>query len=56
MEYGDVFKPYTASAFDVYAKTSDYFLKTMKGELDVTEAMVEVERIANEILAADRQP
>jgi hypothetical protein len=55
MEYGEVFKPYTASAFNVYGKTSDYFLKAMKGEIDVAEAMTEVERIANEILVSDRQ-
>ncbi len=56
MEYGEVFKPFTASAFEVYGKTADFFLKAMKGEMSVPEAMTQVEAAANEILAKDRQP
>ncbi len=56
MEYGQVFKPFTASAFEVYGKTSDLFLKAMKGEMSVEEAMTQVEDTANEILARDREP
>jgi multiple sugar transport system substrate-binding protein len=56
MEYGEVFKPFTSSAFEVYGKTVDYFLKAMKGETPVVEAMTQAEAIANGILARDRQP
>lgn len=56
MEYGKVFKPYTASAFEVYGKTSDLFLKAMKGEIPVDQAMAQVEATANEILGRDREP
>lgn len=54
MEYGEVFKPYTASAFEAYAKTLDYFQKAMRGDMAVDEAMAKIERTANDILAADR--
>jgi multiple sugar transport system substrate-binding protein len=56
MEYGEVFKPYTASAFEVYARTSDFFVQAMKGDIPVSQAMEQVEQIANEILAKDLQP
>jgi multiple sugar transport system substrate-binding protein len=52
--YGEVFKPYTASAFEVYGKTADLFVQIMKGELPVDEGLAQIERTANEILAADR--
>ena len=29
MEYGDVFKPYTSSAFEVYGLTAEWFVKAM---------------------------
>ena len=56
MEYGAVFKPHTASAFEVYGRTSDFFLKAMKGERPVEEAMSIIETTANEILSRDREP
>ena len=56
MEYGKVFMPYTSSAFEVYGKTADFFLKAMKGELAVDEAMEQIEATANEVLARDREP
>lgn len=56
MEYGRVFKPYTSSAFEVYAKTADLFLKVMKGEMPVAAAMQQIETTANGILARDRAP
>ncbi len=56
MEYGEIFKPYTSSAFEVYGKTSDNFIKSMKGELDVVVALEQIESATNEILARDRQP
>jgi multiple sugar transport system substrate-binding protein len=54
MEYGEVYKPYTSSAFEVYGKTSDLFMKTMKGEISVQAGMQEIESIANETLERDR--
>ena len=54
MDYGEVFKPYTSSAFEVYGKTADLFVKAMKGELSVQEALTQIEATANEILARDR--
>jgi multiple sugar transport system substrate-binding protein len=54
MEYGEVFKPFTGAAFEVYGKTLDTFRQAMTGELSVEEAMGEIERTANEILARDR--
>jgi multiple sugar transport system substrate-binding protein len=55
MEYGEVFKPYTSAAFEVYGKTVDLFTKMNKGELAVTEGATQIEQIANEVLARDRQ-
>jgi multiple sugar transport system substrate-binding protein len=56
MEYGQVFKPYTASAFEVLGKTNDLFLNVMKGDLAVPDAMLELETVANNILGRDRGP
>lgn len=55
MEYGDVYKPYTTSAFEVYGKTAPLFADMMKGELPVAEAMAEIEAIANDTLASERE-
>lgn len=54
MEYGEVFKPYTSSAFEAYGKTTDLFQKLMKGDLTVEGALAEIEAAANETLARDR--
>ena len=51
-----VFLPDTASAFEVYGKTADLFVKMMKGELPVDDALTQVETIANATLARDREP
>lgn len=56
MEYGEVFMPHTSSAFEVYGKTADLFLKAMKGEITAADAMQQIEAVANEVLARDRQP
>ena len=56
MEYAWVFKPYTASAFEVHSKTEDLFQKMMKGDLAVEEALRQIEATANQILAKDRAP
>ncbi|MEZ4646070.1 MAG: sugar ABC transporter substrate-binding protein [Chloroflexota bacterium] len=55
MEYGEVFKPYTSSAFETYGKTAEFFTKMMSGEMPVAEAMAQIEAAANETLAADRE-
>jgi multiple sugar transport system substrate-binding protein len=54
MDYGEVFKPYTSSAFAAYGKTAELFTKANKGELPVAEAMQQIEAAANEALAPDR--
>jgi multiple sugar transport system substrate-binding protein len=54
MEYGEVFKPYTSSAFEVFSKTNDIFTQAMKGDIDTFEAMKEIEKIANETLKRDQ--
>lgn len=54
MEYGEVFKPYTSSAFAVYGQTAELFQGMMKGEASVPETLAEIEQIANETLALDR--
>jgi multiple sugar transport system substrate-binding protein len=56
MEYGEVFKPYTSSAFEAYGKTADLFLQAMKGDLPVEDALAQIETVANETLARDREP
>jgi multiple sugar transport system substrate-binding protein len=55
MEYGEVFKPYTSAAFEVYGKTVELFTQMNKGELAVAEGAAQIEQIANEVLARDRQ-
>lgn len=55
MEYGEVFKPYTAAAFEVYGKTVELFTQMNKGELAVSEGLPQIEAAANEVLARDRE-
>ena len=54
MAYAEVFKPYTRSAFEAYAQTQDLFARAMRGDLSVAEALEQIETVANEILAQDR--
>lgn len=54
MEYGQVFMPYTASAFEVYAKTADLFQQMMKGDIAPESALPQIEQLANDTLARDR--
>ena len=56
MEVGEVFKPYTAGAFDAYGRTIDLFTKMNTGELAIPDALAQIEAAANEALAADREP
>lgn len=55
MEYGEVFKPYTSSAFEVYGKTAELFVKIMKGETTAADTVGQIEATANEVLARDRE-
>jgi len=54
MDYGEVFKPYTSSAFEVYGKTVELFTQANKGEMPVADAMQQIETAANDVLARDR--
>jgi multiple sugar transport system substrate-binding protein len=56
MEVGEVFKPYTAGAFDAYGRTVDLFTKMNTGVLAIPDALAQIEAAANEALAADRSP
>lgn len=56
MAYGEVFKPFTSSAFETYGLTQDLFVKAMRGDLQVPDALDQIERLANEALARDREP
>jgi hypothetical protein len=54
MDYGEVYKPHTAGAFEAYGKTGDLFVQMMKGDLPVDEGLLQIETAANETLARDR--
>ena len=56
MEVGEVFKPYTANAGAAYGATVDLFTKMNTGQLEVADALAQIELAANEALAADRTP
>jgi hypothetical protein len=56
MEVGEVFKPYTSSAFAAYGATIDLFTRMNKGELPIAEALAQIEAAANDALAPDRGP
>jgi multiple sugar transport system substrate-binding protein len=55
MEYGEVFKPYTASAFAAFGATGDLIIQAMRGDRPVGEIAAEIEQAANEALADDRE-
>lgn len=54
LEYEQVFRPFTASAFEAYGKTSGLFIEAMKGDRPLEEVLAELEQAANEVLAKDR--
>ena len=56
MEVGEVFRPYTASAFAAYGAKVDLFTKMNTGELSLTDGLAQIEAAANEALAPDRVP
>ena len=56
MEVGQVFRPYTSSAFAAYGATADLFKKLNTGEVTLEEGLAELEAAANAALAPDRDP
>jgi multiple sugar transport system substrate-binding protein len=56
MEYGAVFRPYTAGARAAYDRTIDLFARMNTGQLPIPDALAQIEVAANEALAADRSP
>jgi multiple sugar transport system substrate-binding protein len=54
LEYGEVIRPFTASAFEAYAKTVGFFIPAMKGDLPLETALRQIEEQANAILKKDR--
>ncbi|MFO7546169.1 MAG: sugar ABC transporter substrate-binding protein [Trueperaceae bacterium] len=56
MEVGEVFHPFTPSAFEAYGLSADLFGKMMRGDLPLEEALAEIERVLNDTLAGDRLP
>jgi hypothetical protein len=56
MTVGQVFRPYTASAFAAYGATVDTFTKLNTGELSLADGLAQLEAEANDALAPDRTP
>lgn len=55
LAYAAVFRPYTASAFEVYGRTAELFAQMMSGDLSVAEAVAQIDEVANSILVNDRE-
>ena len=56
MAVGQVFRPYTSSAFAAYGATADLFRKLNTGEVTLEEGLAQLEAAANAALAPDREP
>jgi multiple sugar transport system substrate-binding protein len=56
MAVGQVFRPYTSSAFAAYGATADLFKQLNTGEVTLEEGLAELEAAANAALAPDRDP
>lgn len=56
MAVGEIFRPYTSSAFATYGATIDLFTKMNTGAVSLTEGEAELEKTANDTLAPDRTP
>jgi multiple sugar transport system substrate-binding protein len=56
LEYAQIQKPFTASAFEAYGKTAELFVAALKGDKPVADALEEINTTANEILKRDRAP
>jgi multiple sugar transport system substrate-binding protein len=56
MDVGEVFRPYTSSAFATYQATLDMFTKLNTGAVSLAGGEVALEKAANDSLAPDRAP
>jgi ABC-type glycerol-3-phosphate transport system substrate-binding protein len=54
LEYEQVYRPFTASAFEAYGKTAGLYTLAMKGDLALEEALRQIEEQANAVLSKDR--
>ncbi len=54
LEYGQIFRPYTASSFEVFDKTAPLFKAALKGDTPVPESMRLIDETANPLLARDK--
>lgn len=55
METGVVFRPNTANAGTAFGATVDLFTRMNTGELEIADALTQIEAAANEALAPDRR-
>lgn len=56
MDVGEVFRPYTSSAFATYQATLDLFMKLNTGAVSLSDGEAALEKAANGKLAPDRAP
>ncbi len=56
MDVGEVFRPYTSSAFATYQATLDLFMKLNTGAVSLADGEAALEKAANDTLAPDRAP
>jgi hypothetical protein len=56
MDVGEVFRPYTSSAFATYQTTLDLFMKMNTGAVSLADGEAALEKAANDTLAPDRAP
>ena len=54
MESGEVFRPNTANAFNAFGATGDLFTQMNTGELEMLDALTQIESAANDALEPDR--
>lgn len=53
MEYETILRPFSASSFEAYGKTSSLFVEAMKGDRPLEEVLAEIQTAANDALAKD---
>ncbi|MBI3746356.1 MAG: sugar ABC transporter substrate-binding protein [Chloroflexi bacterium] len=56
MGVGEIFRPYTSSAFATYQATLDLFMKMNTGAVSLADGEAALEKAANDTLAPDRSP
>jgi multiple sugar transport system substrate-binding protein len=56
MGVGEIFKPYTSSAFATYQATLDLFMKMNTGAVSLADGEAALQKAANDTLAPDRAP